>query len=398
MRLKNKNMRRKKRTSKGPVERRVLVWVQTDTGWGREIITGIHRQARLRPGWRLRIEHGDAAGRLRLPTGWKPDGIIARVSSSRIAAECAKAGVPVVNVSAINVPEAKFHRVATDVEAAGRMAAEYFLERGFRSFAYLSMIGLDYVAKQKRAFADAVAKAGFDCADLSLEPSRLGESEAKREAKLSRWLASLPKPVAVFTWSGGRELVHSCWEAGLAVPEEVALLSGSDDDLLCAVCDVPISAVRQPAEQIGGEAAELLEQLMGGASIARAPRWLAPLAIITRQSTDTLAVSDKALVAALNFIRAASGRPVQVNDVALAAGVSRRVLERRFAAQLRASPADYLRRARIERAKMLLTETDQAVPDVAAAAGFGSPEYLAQAFREELGISPLRFRRFARGR
>jgi LacI family transcriptional regulator len=260
------------------------------------------------------------------------------------------------------------------------------------------MIGLDYVAKQRRAFSGAVAKAGFGCAELTLEPLRSGDSEVKRDTILVRWLAALPKPVAVFTWSGGRELVHCCWEAGLAVPEEVALLSGSDDDLLCEVCDVPISAVRQPAEQIGGEAAELLDRLMNGAPALRASRWLAPLAIVTRQSTDTLAVSDKALVAALRFIRAAVGSPVQVAQVAAAAGVSRRVLERKFSTQLRATPAEYLRRARLERAKALLAETDRPIPEVALAAGFGSPEYLAQAFRTDLGTSPLRYRRLVRGR
>jgi LacI family transcriptional regulator len=398
MRLKNKNMRPTKKHRGASPERRVLVWVQTDTGWGREIIRGIHRQARLKPGWRLRVEHGNAEATAFLPTGWAPDGVIARVANPRLAALLSAARLPVVNVSAINVPEAKCARVATDVEAAGRMAADYFLERGYKHFAYLSMIGLDYVAKQRRAFAGAVAKAGHGCAELSLEPVRSGIDEAAQEATLSRWLAALPKPVAVFTWSGGRELVHSCWAAGLAVPEEVALLSGSDDDLLCEVCDVPISAVRQPAEQIGGEAADLLERLMNGEAAPRAPRWLEPLTIVTRQSTETLAVNDRALVAALRFIRGTAGRPVQVAEVAAAAGVSRRVLERRFAAQLRASPADYLRRARLERAKALLEETDRPIPEVALAAGFGSPEYLAQAFRTELKISPLRFRRMARGR
>lgn len=379
-------------------EKRVLVLVQTDTGWGRDIIRGIHRQARMKAGWRLRVEHSFAAGRGSLPGGWNPDGVIARVSSAQIASELSGVGVPVVNVSAINVEEAVFPRVATDVEAAGRMAAAYFIERGFRNFAYLSMIGLDYVAKQRKAFSDAVRKAGFTCAELSIETNRGHQGERQRDARLVRWLASLPKPVAVFTWSGGRELVHSCWEAGLAVPEEVALLSGSDDDLLCDICDVPISAVRQPGEQIGGRAVELLERLMSGQRAPREPAWLAPLTIVTRQSTDTLAVSDRALVEALKFIRGAAGRPVLVDEVAAAAGVSRRVLERRFAAQLRASPADYLRRARLERSKAFLSETDMPIPEVAAAAGYGSPEYLAQAFREEMGTTPLRYRRAVRVR
>jgi LacI family transcriptional regulator len=151
-------------------------------------------------------------------------------------------------------------------------------------------------------------------------------------------------------------------------------------------------------EQIGGGATEMLDRLMNGKPIARARRWIAPLAIVTRQSTDTLAVSDSALVAALKFIRAAVGRPVQVAEVAVAAGVSRRALERKFATQLRATPAKYLRRARFERAKPLLAETDLPIPELATAAEFGSPEYSAQAFRTDLGTSPLRDRRVVRER
>lgn len=332
--------------------------------------------------------------------GWAGDGVIARVSSAAVAERLAALKVPVVNVSAIQVPEAVFPRVATDVEAAGQMAAEYFLRRGFRSFGYVSVIGQDYVARQRKAFAAALAEVGHAVAELSLtgpDGLKARELEAWRRGTLEGWLKERPKPVAVFGWSGGSDVVEACRATGLAMPEEVAMLSGSNDDVLCEVCDVPISAVRQPAEQIGAEAAGLLARLMNGAAEPRAARWIAPTEIVTRRSTDTLAVDDAALVAALRYIRENAARAAGVEDVAAAAGVSRRVLERRFAERLGTSPAEHLRRERMARAQALLTGTSLPVPAVAEAAGFGSPEYLAQCFREEHGVSPLRYRRRAWG-
>jgi DNA-binding LacI/PurR family transcriptional regulator len=67
----------------------------------------------------------------------------------------------VVNVSAIHLPGApEFPRVNTDVADTAQMAADYFLERGFRNFAYLSLRGLEYAARQQHAFVAAVEKAG----------------------------------------------------------------------------------------------------------------------------------------------------------------------------------------------------------------------------------------------
>lgn len=378
----------------------MTVLVDTATGWGRDIIRGVHRQAETLPRWRLWVEARGVGERVRFAEDWAPHGVIARVADAELARELTASGLPVVNVSAMQLPEARFPRVATDVEAAGRMAAEYFSQRGFRSFAYISTLAQDYVVRQRAAFAGAVRAAGHRCDEWSPPPGKAWprRPEAERRVELARWLGGLPRPAGVFTWSGGSELVRAARQAGLTVPEEVAVLSGSDDDLLCEVCEVPISAVRQPAEQIGSEAAALLERLMNGDAPPQEPRWLPPPRIVTRRSTDTLAVGDPWVRAALRFIRERGCEPVQVADVAVAAGLSRRSLERRFALHLTGSPAVYLRRARMARAKALLAETDRAIPEVAALAGFGSAEYLAQAFREELEVSPLRFRRASRGR
>jgi LacI family transcriptional regulator len=181
--------------------------------------------------------------------------------------------------------------------------------------------------------------------------------------------------------------------ADLLVPEEVAVLSGSDDDMLCECVHPAISGIMAAAESIGQLAAGLLDQLMTGRKRKAKSLLIPPQRITARQSTDTLAIQDPALVKALSFIRQNAAQPIQVNDVARHAGISRRILELRFTQHLKRSPAAEIRRSHLERAKRLLAETELTIPDVAQAAGFGSPEYLAYAFKQGTGVSPLQFRK-----
>ncbi len=378
----------------------IAVLVDTSTSWGRGIIGGIATYARQHTAWRL---FADARGRndpIELPPNWAGDGIIARVGDPAVARYLRATHLPVVNVSALQLPGLPFPQVATDVEAVGRMAAAYFLERGFRHFAYLSLLGLECVTRQHRAFAAAARAAGCTCAELGIEISRQTQSPGWSQSRedLTRWLQDLPKPVAILTWNGGQEVIDQCRKVGLMVPEEVALLSGSEDDLLCELCDIPISAVQQPVEQIGHEAAALLDRLLQGQKPAAQVIRLAPHAVISRRSTDTLAISDYHVSAALSFIRDNAHRPVRVPEVAAKVGVSRRVLERRFVEQLRRSPADYIRRSHLDLAKDLLTRTDRSLSSIAEACGFSSQQYLASILRQDTGMSPQSYRRQVRSK
>lgn len=392
--------RTRPRTRRPPHVPRVAVLVDTSTSWGRRIHTGIHKYDRRHGPWQLFVEARGMEERLRVPNGWQGDGVIARVGSPAMARELEALGIPVVNVSGIELPRPAFPRVSTDLTGSAQLAARSFLNRGFRHFGYFSLLGLAYVATHQQAFADAVTGAGGDFASFAARPVTGAEPDWNLDlAKLGDWLKSLPKPVGILTWnpSGAREVIYACQTAGLLVPEDVAVLSGTDDELLCELVSIPISGILVAAEQIGYQAARLLDRLMQGRAAPNRSLLIAPLSIVQRHSTDTLAIRDRALVRALSFIQESASRPIQVGDVARQAGVSRRVMERRFMQVLGRSPAAEIRRAHLERAKHLLLETELPIPEVAEGAGFQSPEYLAFVFRKDTGMAPLNFRRKMRG-
>ncbi len=380
---------------------RIAVLVDTSTGWGRRLVRGIGSYVRRRGIWHVWIMAGGQNPQIRLPAGWRGEGVIARVASHATARHIAKAGVPIVNVSAIKLKGVDLPRVATDLRAAARLAAEHLLDRGFSHFAYCGPQWRSYVEDHYQGFAIALAEAGRECAFYRPGPGAgVSDSWHTQQKDLARWLKTLPKPVGILTWATERaqELIHACGGAGLLVPEQVAVLAADEDELLCEMCNPPLSGIALSSERIGYEAAALLDRLMRGRRPPKSPILIKATGVVARQSTDTLALDDDDLAQAIAFIRSRAADPIQVKDVLRAVPVSRRRLERRFQEVLRRTPAAEIRRVHVERAKLLLAETDMPVPDIAAASGFGSREYLACIFKSETGLSPQQYRKRAQAR
>lgn len=380
---------------------RIGLLVDTSSSWGRRIIQGVSQYARRHGPWQLFFEARGMEERLRIPPGWHGEGVIARVGNGAMARELRALPFPVVNVSGISLPGEQFPTVTNDLYESARMALDHFVERNFNHFAYFSLRGLSYVATHRKAFANLVRKHGAHCHLYAVKARRGAEPDWNLDlARLGEWLKSLPKPVGILAWSAssGREILYACQVANLLVPEEVAILCSTDDDVLCEHVQPPLSAIFVSAEQIGYHAAALLHRLMRGEPAPDAPTLIAPVNVAVRQSTDTLAIEDPLLVKAMAYIRTHAAQPIQVDDVALAAGTSRRMLERKFLRLLGRSPASEIRNAHYRQACRLLVDTDLPIPDIAEASGFGSPEYFAYSFKAESGKTPLEYRKTIRSR
>ncbi|EMI57759.1 AraC family transcriptional regulator [Rhodopirellula sallentina] len=379
-------------------EKQIAVLVDTATGWGRRMVRGIIRYANQRSHWHLWIEARGQDEPLHLPPGWSGDGILARVATRPIAREVEAASVPTVNVSAIELGDVQLPRVTSDVVGSAEMAVQHFTDRGLKHFAYCGPNRIAWVGLHCDTFVDSVNQSGFECSVY--RPRRgAGKGWKNRRADMARWLANLPKPVGILTWANrvGRELIEVCRENSILVPEQVAILAGDDDDLLCETCSPPLSGIQVDSEQIGYRAAELLDRMIDGRKTPKQSIRVPPLGICARRSTEVLAIDQPELALAVRFIREHASEPICVADVLKAVPMSRRELERQFQRVLARSPAAEIRRVHLERAKDLLTNTDQPIPEVARRSGFGSPEYLAQVFRREFNISPLKYRIQIRG-
>lgn len=383
----------------GDIVRRVALVVGQDVTFCRNVIRGVRAYAIDKPHWLFRNGPPDPAT-VRACRKWRPDGVIAHLGAWPLARQILRLGKPVVDIACM-LPKVGVPVVDVDHTAVGRLAAEYLLNRGFRHFGFYGSREAYYSRLREQSFSERLAEAGCQASACYGEylPDMPGARRWQgQDQRVQRWLRELPKPAAILASNDipARYLADQCRQLGLRVPDEVALLGVDDDEFECTLCSPPLSSVAIPSEKIGWEAARLLDQMMAGQPAPAAPIFLPPLGIITRQSTDTLAIGDPVVAAALQFIRRWAHEEIEVSLVAEEAGVARRTLECRFRRLLGRTVLEEIRRRRVELAKQLLASTDLGMAEVARRAGFANAQRLAIVFRQLTGQTPTAYRRQAR--
>lgn len=368
---------------------KVALLIETSNSYARELLHGVRAWVREHGPWSIRLtEQGRGAAVPAWLKGWDGDGVIARVESARIARELRATGLPVIDVSAA-LPNLVFPRVATDAEATAKLAAQHLTERGLPRFAYCGDERFHWARRRGEAFAAATSGAG-SCVIFAPKTGAVDDEVLE----IARWLKTLVRPVGVLACLDlrGQQVLAACRLAGLSVPDEVAVIGVHNDELLCELCDPPLSSVIPNGPRAGYEAAALLRRAMTGKPLRVVLHEIAPLGVASRQSTDVAAVSDVKIADVVSFMRERAASGANVADVLRAVPMARTALERRFKAALGTTPHAHLRKLRMERVKELLVSTTLPVGEVAATTGFENPEYLSAMFRRECGLSPREFR------
>ena len=110
-----------------------------------------------------------------------------------------------------------------------------------------------------------------------------------------------------------------------------------------------------------------------------------------------MAMEDRDLAMAVRYIREHAAEPIHVEDVLKAVPLSRRAMECRFRRVLGRSPNAEILRVHVDRAKMLLTSTNMAMPWIAEHSGFATPDYMTFVFQRATGMKPLQYRKYHQG-
>ncbi|MGA0846507.1 MAG: helix-turn-helix domain-containing protein, partial [Luteolibacter sp.] len=174
--------------------------------------------------------------------------------------------------------------------------------------------------------------------------------------------------------------------------EELAVLGVGNDELRCPFAPVPLSSVNDNSLGIGEEAAKLLEAMMRGQTHPDKPVIVPPIGVVTRRSTDILAVEHPLVAQALQEIRKHYREPITAEGIISVVPMSRRRLHDAFMRLIGRSVADEVTRLRINHAKCLLAETESKHHQIASECGFQSEARLGVVFRRETGMTPGQFR------
>ena len=380
---------------------KVALLVETSLGYGRSLLRGVVRYARLHGPWAFYLQPGDLHQLLPKMEEWGGTGIIARIETQEVAKAILATRLPVIALDLNQAqlspesPLSRLSEVRPDSQKAGRMAAEHLLERGFRHFAFVGSWGNPpWSTIRGQGFEERLEEAGFHCFHFPLPRVAKDRRWGYEQVILGKWLQNLPQPLGVLACDDdrGRQVLEACRAAILQVPDDVAVVGVDNDELLCELSDPTLSSVALNSEQAGYEAAALLHGLMSK-RIEKPRRILvAPSRVVTRRSTDVHITKDRDLAKAMRFIQDNIVRPIGVEDVVEHVDCSRRALELRFRRMLGRSVNEEIQLIRIERVKHMLAETDLSVAGIAEALSFNSSSYMIRLFRHKVGQTPAEFR------
>jgi len=373
----------------------VLVIMHRWVGYVHGVQLGMAQYFQQRPHW-VWTHLQPRPESLALVSRMKIDGVIAYVEHDYVNT-LRRLTVPIVDVSNWVTPS-YFPQVLADDRAIGRLAASYLRERGLRNFGMVGVADAGYVQLRSQGFAERLAEEGLTVDTPSAGRYRVPPGihvPAGVDRDLLAFLLQAPKPLGLFGANDDYAsiAIQACRHAGIRIPEDVCVLGCDDDELVTKVSSPPLSSIVLPTQKIGFEAARLLESLMDGNPAPAGATLFGPIGVITRQSTDLLAVDDEDVRMAVRYIRQHIHERINVRDLLRVIPVNRRYLERRFMQHMGRTPLQEIRRARIERAQELLAHTDLPMPTVAKQSGFANAERLANVFHTAVGTTPTGYRR-----
>jgi len=371
----------------------VVLLVETSREFGRSFMYGIARYSRNHGPWAFYREPGGLNRALPHFQEAEVDGIIMR--NPQKYNELVSLNRPTILVIHQESEESYFPRVTTYGERIGYMAAEHFLDKGFREFGFCGFDDMFWSRERRQFFARRLEESGYSTHVYKQPRHKTKRAWEHEKDFLVDWVKRLPKPVGILACNDdrGQHVTEACKTADMRVPDDVAILGVDNDVLVCDLSDPPLSSIALNTEEAGYEAAKLLAGLMAGEPMTGQRVVVEPTHIVERQSTNILAVEDAGVAQAIRYIRENGDRPVKVNDVAQAVAISRRMLERRFRRVLNRSINEEIKLVKIKRCVQLLFETDLSISEIAATMGFSSIDHISRYFRNTIGMSLSAYRR-----
>jgi LacI family transcriptional regulator len=327
---------------------RVLIVLSTEGGWARGILRGFMAAARERD-WAL--SHYHPADNLDCLASDEPP--MAAVIGPELGREAIARLAPatLVSVTVDRSPQG-IASVCIDEENIAKLALDHLLAAGLRHVTTFRYDESPFAVARERAFIERARAArvevaagwgGQDFSQLDREENAPG---------MKAWLRSLPKPCGIFTCVDGwaRPVSRYTREAGLRIPEDIALIGADNDELECELLSPPLSSVVIPWEGVGRSAAKLVRAALANEPVAGRRAVVSPIAVAARRSSDVLSIQDPFVASAVVWIRDHAESRLTVAMVTRAVGLSRQALDRRFRQALGRTVQEEVRRANAEAA------------------------------------------------
>lgn len=378
---------------------KIILLIDFAEEYSRGLLKGISRYSKEHGPWifcRMPLFHRETVGIdgiLEWAREWGADGIIGQLYNDKDIDKIVQAGIPVIAQDFQERFET-IPNITGGYREAGIMAAEYFLKKGFKNFAFYGFQDIVWSRERAQGFEERLKKAGYPVEYFDHHTAESGDLWYYKPSSLSQWLKSIPKPIAILACDDrqGEQITEACRHSGIHIPSEVAVLGVDNDEMICELSDPPLSSIHLNVEQGGYDSAKLLDHIIRNGMAGSYDIIVKPLQIVTRQSTDIYATNDHHIASTLKYIHQNIERNLQVDEVVRQVPLSRRSLEKRFQHITGFPIYKYIYNLRMEKFTQKLLETDLTVFEIALDMGLNDSKNVARQFRQVKGCTPIEYR------
>ena len=345
---------------------------------------------RMPPSYKAKI---GIPGVIRMAKEWDVDAVIAQFEPTDEVGLFAENGI----VAIAQDYKKKFSsipNVTGDYLGTGRMAARFFIDRGFRNFGFFGFNDVCWSDERCEGFRREVDEAGFGGSFYAYRMQEIEMVWHYQRNRLREWLATVPKPIAIMACDDnqGSNLIEACHDTGIEIPSEVSVIGVDNDESLCNLGSTTLTSVLMDIERGGRETAALVERLVADPKAPVADVVLKPIKIVERMSTAAFATDDQQILKAILFIHQNILKKISVGDVMAEAALSRRLLERRFKIVTGKTLYEYITELKLKHFAEQLQETDLQVMEIALSMGENDTKSISRRFKQIYGCTPGEWR------
>ena len=284
--------------------------------------------------------------------------------------------------------------ITADYIGTGRMAARYYIERGFRHFGFFGFRNVCWSDERLAGFRQEIEAAGYGDSLYTYNIQDIDHLWYYEADQLTRWLMTVPKPIGVMACDDnqGNNLVEACHAAGIKIPYELSVMGVDNDELLCSLGSTPLSSIQVNIEEGGYQTAELIERRVLDPWLPPQDIVLRPVKIVGRISTASFATNDVQIQKAVKFIHQNDARKICVEDVMEKVALSRRLLERRFKAVTGQTIYQYITDLKLKRFAQMMLDSDEPLISIAMTLGETDTKSISRRFKQIYGCTPGEWR------
>lgn len=379
---------------------KIILLIDISEEYGQNLLKGITRYSKEHGPWifcKMPLFYRETLGMegiVNFATEWEADGIIAQLYNDLDIKKLLNAGIFVI-AEDFKERFSDIPNITGGYIEAGEMGAKYFLEKGFKNFAFYGFKNIVWSRERAEGYERYLNAQGFEVQHFDQEQAPTRELWYYKPSALSQWLQSLPKPVAIMACDDerGQHITEACKHANIQIPEEIAVLGVDNDVMTCNLSDPPLSSINLDIQKGGYEAARLMDTMIRAKKQLKQNIIVGPTQVITRQSTDIASTNDKYIAKALKFIHQNIDNSINVADVIKEVPLSRRALENRFKETTGIGVYKYIYNLQIQKFAERLLSTDKSIFEIALEAGFDNSKNISRQFKQVKGCTPIEYRK-----